>query len=183
MKRFHSFLFGAGLLLTACSGASPEPDVQSVVSSATLGDEGCSGSIPAGAGSCVAVADGGTGPCGGLCRNTTIQIQFTAGSRATPAHVEIAGVELLDSAGTQVESLSASNPTVWDAATSTYQPWDQTVPPSSEVKSSYTVSSPSWSTLGNSYSATYRLRITVRIDGTTVVLQSEALNREPPVAT
>jgi hypothetical protein len=201
MKRFHSLLLGAGLFLTACSGAMVDPsqpgpdsgvtspdsglDVQSVLSSATLGDEGCSGPTPArSGGSCIAIADAGTGPCGGLCRNSTIQIQFTAGARATPAHVEIADVELLDSTGgTVLQSLAASSPQAWDATTSTYQPWDQTVMPSSEVKSSYTISSPSWSTFGNSYPAPYRLRVTVRIDGTTVVLQSEAQYREPIVAT
>jgi hypothetical protein len=195
--------FAGAFVLAACSGAvadKPPPtqdggvvsadsglDVQAAISSATLGDEGCTGSTMArSGGACIAPASDaavGTGPCGGPCRPSTIQIQFTAGVGSAPAHVEVAGVRLLDSSGALLQPLAASSPQAWDAATGAYSAWDQTISPSSQIKASYTLSPPSWSTLGQSYSATYRLEITLRIDGTPLVLQSGPLNREPIVAT
>jgi hypothetical protein len=163
-------------------------EVQAAISSATLGDEGCasaSGSS-ASAGACVAPASDAamrTGPCDSACRPSTIQIQFIAGAGKTSARVEVADVRLLDAAGATLERLSASDPQSWDAATGSYKPWDQTVLPSSALKASFTLSSPSWSTFGQSYSATYRLEITLLIDGTPLVLQSGPLNREPLVST
>ena len=191
----------------ACSGAIAEKsppaqdggvvspssglDVHAAVASATLGDEGCAG--PAGArlsgssGICAAPmsqdASLTTVPCDVGCRPSTIQIQFTAGTGKTPARVEVADVRLIDSAGTAIQHLSASNPQVWDVATGSYQAWDQMVLPSSELAVGYTLSSPSWSTFGQSYSATYRIEVTLRIDGIALVLQSDPLSREPIVAT
>jgi hypothetical protein len=194
--------FAVVFVLAACSGAvadrppaqdggvdSPSSglDVQAAISSATLGDQGCTGSTMArSGGACIAPqtdAAVGPGPCGGPCRPSTIQIQFTAGVGSAPAHIEVADVRLLDSAGAMLQQLSASAPQVWDVTAGAYSAWDQTVSPSSQLKTSYTLSPPSWSSFGQSYSATYRLEITLRIDGTPLVLQSGPLNREPLVAT
>jgi hypothetical protein len=203
MHHGSRILLAFGFILAACSGGvvdqappgqqgkvvSPNsgPDVTAAIASAALGDQGCPGSnLAPVAGSCaIRAADAavGPGPCGGPCRPSTIQIQFTAATGSTAAHIEVGDVLLLDSTGATLENLAPSNPQEWDAASGTYTAWDQTVSPSSELTASYTLSSPSWSTLGNSYSATYLLRITLRIDGMTLVLQSSPLNREPLVAT
>jgi hypothetical protein len=48
---------------------------------------------------------------------------------------------------------------------------------------SYALSSPPWSSIGSSFTAKYKLDITLTIDGATLVLESDILNREPVVAT
>jgi hypothetical protein len=63
--------------------------------------------------------------------------------------------------------------------------WDETVRAGTEVKSSYTLSPPSWSSIapGGSYERAYKVQIVIEIDGNTATLESAPLERDPPVST
>jgi hypothetical protein len=109
---------------------------------------------------------------------------FTSSEGSAPAKIEILGVTLHDASdGAELDQLDVSNPQKWDPSGG-YAAWDQTITPKTELKASYNLSSPSWSTIGDqSFSRKFRLRVTVKVDGSTVVLQSAVLSREPAVAT
>lgn len=170
--------------LTSANGLS----VDATIASVTLGDEcgGGSGAPAQGdvAGRC-ASDESGFGPsgCGG-CQQSNVQLSFTSGEGTAPAKIEILSVTLHDAAdGSELDQLETSNPQKWNSSGG-YSAWDQTIAPKTELKASYTLSSPAWSTMSDqSYSRKFRLRVTVKIDGTQVVLQSTTLSREPAVAT
>lgn len=169
--------------LTSTNGLT----VDATISAATLGDECASSGAPAQgdvAGKC-APSESGFAPtgCGG-CQQSNVQISFTSSDGSAAAKIEILAVTLHDANdGSEVDSLDASNPQKWNASGG-YTAWDQTIAPKSELKASYTLSSPAWSTMSDtSYSRKFRLRVTVKVDGTQVVLQSAILSREPAVAT
>jgi hypothetical protein len=164
--------------LTSANGLS----VEATISAATLGEE-CGGSgAPSSdfAGRCASES----GDCGSYCQQSNVQLSFTSGDGSTPAKIEILGVTLHDAGdGSELDQLEVSNPQRW-AASGGYSAWDQTIAPKTELKASYTLSSPAWSTMSDqSYSRKFRLRVVVKIDGTQVVLQSAILSREPAVAT
>jgi len=160
-------------------------NVSATISAATLGDDCGAASKPSGgfaAGDCNPEAKGG---CGSICRASNVQIAFNASEGSGAAKIEILKVALVSAKdGSEVTELKPSAPQAW--STDGYKSWDQTITPKSELKASYTLSSPSWSTLDSAYqnySAKFRLHVTVSIDGTTVVLQSQELSREPQAVT
>lgn len=158
-------------------------EVTATIVSATLGDE-CGGGAGEGkfAPSDCAPTDGGQ--CGSICRESNVQLSFKTGA-GSAAKVEITSVTLHDSkTGAKVDTLQASSPQSWNG--SGYAAWDETLAPSSEIKASYDLTAPKWSAMGtgaNLYSATYRLRVALKIDGVAVLLESAELSREPAVAT
>lgn len=170
--------------LTSANGLS----VEATIASVTLGDEcGSSGAPAQGdvAGRC-ASDESGFAPsgCGGGCQQSNVQISFTSSDGSGAAKIEIVSVTLHDAGdGSELDQLETSNPQRWSTSGG-YSAWDQTIAPKTELKASYTLSSPAWSTMSDqSYSRKFRLRVTVKIDGTQVVLQSAILSREPAVAT
>lgn len=170
--------------------------VQATISAATLGDAcgGGGGSSPPQGGiasDCAEQklapgADGGAGSpttCGGSysgCQQSNLQLNFTTGAGSKKATVEMVSVVLLDDSG-QIDSLTSSLPQSWDG--SKYATWDQTISPSSQLKASYNLTAPAWSRIGTSYGKNYKVRVTLRVDGANLVLESAALHREPQVAT
>ena len=181
--------------------------VTATISAVTLGDECAAAAGTSLAGDCAPStppssvdggADGGgsakgvPGGCGGTsyCQQSNVQIAFTAGTGTQGAKVEIVTVTLLDSAtGNVVDTLKASHPQAWSG--NAYATWDQTIKPAGELKASYDLSAPKWSTLSgtsdsrttSSYATKYKLHVTLRIDGVEITLESTDLSREPPVAT
>jgi hypothetical protein len=170
--------------LTSTNGLS----VDATIAAATLGDECAANAAPAQgdvAGKCAADESGfAPSGCGGYCQQSNVQISFTASDGSAPAKIEILAVTLHDATdGTEVDQLETSNPQKWSTSGG-YSAWDQSIAPKTELKASYTLSSPAWSTMSDtSYSRKFRLRVTVKVDGSTVVLQSAELSREPAVAT
>jgi hypothetical protein len=168
-------------------------DVKVAFAAASLGDEGCGGGTSGGfAASCAAPAEGtgqkqagdsARGGCGG-CRATNIQLSFTTSASGGAAKVSVVSVSLIDAASnSEVAALTANGSQTWDATAGQYRAWDGTLTPSAEVKASYTLTSPEWSKLDPSYTKQYKLVITLNVDGTTLLIESEELNREPAVAT
>lgn len=171
--------------LTAPDGMT----VDATIASATLGDEcggGGSGFAAPSQDCAPASADAGAGGCGAICRPSSVQLSFKATGGTKPAKVEILSVKLhTDADGKYVDELSASAPTVWNDG---YAAWDETISPGADLKASYTLSAPKWSTYGGAdarmASTQYHLLVTVRIDGGgVIVLKSAAIAREPEVVT
>lgn len=161
---------------------STKLEVTGSIISATLGDDcGASGAKLAPSGDCAPGVDG-TG-CGFACQQSNMQLSFKTGT-GQAAKVTISSVALLDAkTGAEVDELLAREPQIWNGTT--YADWDQTLAPATEHRVSYDLSAPKWGTgdVGAKYSSQYRIKVTLEIDGVEVVLESEALNREPNVAT
>jgi|GEM_PF-988783 len=174
--------------------------VTATISAVTLGDE-CAASAGIAA-DCAptqatdAGAEGGAsgkaapGGCGGpsYCQQSNVQIAFNAGTGTQNAKVEVVSVTLLDAAsGKIVDTLKASHPQAWSG--NGYASWDESIKPAGELKASYDLSAPAWSTLSasdsrvSSYGTKYKLHVTLRIDGVEITLESTDLSREPAVAT
>jgi hypothetical protein len=175
--------------LTAPSGLT----VTATITAVTLGDDCGSGAPAAGfAGDCAPAEDesgraaGGCGG-GGWCQQSNVQLAFNAAAGTTGATITVLQVTLHDATdGSQVDALEASNPRAWDG--STYAPWTGAIAPSSDVKATFDLSAPSWSTMASgdewsTYSQKFRLRVTLQIDGATMTIESNVLDREPAVAT
>jgi len=114
-----------------------------------------------------------------------VQLAFLAEASDSSASVEVVSVTLVDATtGSVVDTLEASGPQVWDG--NGYTPWNQRVTAGGDLKASYQLTAPAWSTIdqgekggrSSSYSRAFKLRITLRIDGVDVLMQSLSLNRE-----
>src|SRR5260370_26659658 len=187
----------------ACAGAH-DPGVQATqeagvtapsglpvsvaLASAHLGAEGCTHDESGGLTlrSCAVALDAGTrgsGPCGGPCEFSSVVLAFSSGNGTSAAHIQITKAAMLDGAtGQELQALSAYAPVVWSGTQ--YVARDETVAPSSHINTSYTLSPPSWSTLGPSYtySHQYNLRITILVDGKPLTLESPPLTRPAPLS-
>jgi hypothetical protein len=163
--------------------------VSVALASAHLGAEGCTHDESGGLKirSCAVSLDAGapgTGPCGGPCELSSVVLAFSSGSGTAGAHIQVTKVAMLDGAtGQELQALSAYTPVAWSGTQ--YVAWDETVAPSSQINTSYTLSPPSWSTLGPSYtySHQYNLQITILVDGKAVTLESPPLTRPAPLST
>jgi hypothetical protein len=113
-----------------------------------------------------------------------VQLAFLAEAASNSAAVEVVSVSLVDATtGDVVDTLKATAPQVWIG--NGYTPWDQRVTPGGDLKASYQLSAPSWSTIDQSdtklkstYSRTFKLLVTLRIDGVDVLMKSADLHRE-----
>lgn len=156
-------------------------EVTATIIAATLGDECGGNSGGFAAGDCADTES--KGGCG-ICRESNVQLSFKTGA-GTAAKIEITSVTLYDAKGTQLDTLDASTPQSWNGTA--YVAWDQSLAPSSNVKASYQLSAPSWSTIDkagtSSYSQKFRIRVALKIDGVPVILESTELSREAMVAT
>jgi hypothetical protein len=197
-----------GVVLVACTAgvastsSSAVPQQQAEVTSpsglhvsasivaATLGEECATGGGLV-ASDCAAPPQGSQkaapGGCGGsYCQQSNVQISFNAGAGNQGARIEIVRVDLVDTAGSIVDTLTPSKPQSWSG--NGYSAWDQLLKPAGDTKTSYDLTAPKWSTMNgarttNAYSTQYKLHVTLRIDGVEVMLESTTLNREPAVAT
>jgi len=127
------------------------------------------------------------------CDQARVQLLLRSAAGNQPARIEIASVKLLDDKdGRELAELIARNPQQWAAATSTYQPWDSTIAPSQELKTSFDLSAPDWDAIGggsrwNTQSMSFRLVVTLRVDGkdkqTQLTVRSPFIVREPMMRT
>jgi hypothetical protein len=123
--------------------------------------------------------------------SSNVQMAFFASDATAPAPISISKVLLLDAkTGQTVDTLEASAPSVWNGRS--YEKWNESVTPGGDLRASYQLTTPDWSTIDadakrttniSSYSTPYKLRVTLRIDGVEVTIESGELQREPEVAT
>jgi len=163
--------------------------VSASIAAASLGEE-CGSSAARGAPS---QGDCAVGGCTSYCQQSNVQIAFNAGAGQNAAAIRILKVELVDSvSGNVVDTLTASKPQVWNG--SIYSAWDQNVTPGGDLKASYDLTAPKWSTIDSStsgssakgtsaWSKSYKLHVTLSIDGVEIILESTDLNRQPVAVT
>jgi hypothetical protein len=118
-----------------------------------------------------------------------VQLAFLADAATDSASVEIVSVTLVDATtGSVVDTLESSTPQVWNGGG--YTTWNQRVTPGGDLKASYHLTAPDWSKIDQgaptgktAYSRSFKLRVTLRIDGIDVPLESTELHREPQMQT
>jgi hypothetical protein len=123
------------------------------------------------------------------CDQTTMQLKITTPAGFKAGTVKIKKVELLDTEGKVLQTLSSRNPRAWKNTTS-YLPWDEKVGPSQGVHSMYDLSSPDWSKLTgsrwNAHTKTFQVRVVVEIGGANKTVTKSAITPArlpPPVPT
>lgn len=186
------------LVLSACSATvtpGPTPPalvVEASVSSVNLAQD-CPSRAPAepgsGAARCAAPADGGAGlrdsACGSLCRQSAMQLQLRATGEGA-ASISIARVRLLDArTGAFLQDLSARAPQVW-VDPNGYAAWDGEIDAGQTLRTSHALSVPNWYAITparEQYSRTYRVEVTLHVDGVARTILSAELMREPEVVT
>jgi hypothetical protein len=187
-----AFGVAAAITAIACGGSSqpvPAPEqkadvtgpdsglrVTADIASVTLGEE-CTPEVKA--------AECPGGFCSGYCESN-LQLAFLAAAGGKGAAIEIVKAELLDgSSGEVVDTLAASRPRIWNGTA--FVAWDQDVTPGGDLKASYEMTAPAWSKIEgpqpegtSSLLRTFKLRLTLHLDGVEVVLQSSSLVRQGP---
>ena len=180
--RLSVILSIVALATSACGGASePVPPPSEGTNPGTTGPETTPTENDQKVRAKIAAASLGSGGFGGS-GSANVQLAFVSEATA-PATVAVVKVVLVDQRnGNAVETLTASSPSVWNG--STYVSWNEKVTPGGDLRASYDLTTPNWSAMGSgSYSITYRLRVTLSIDGAEVTIESDNLQREPEVAT
>lgn len=158
--------FAAPAPTNASAGPLPQPSVIASISSGSLGDE-----------------------CTSCESNMQIAFDARTSTGMKAATIEVVSVTLLESAtGNLVDTLAVSNARVWNGGA--YVPWDRSVKPGGDLKASYDLTAPVWSKIDGSeagrygsapsYSKSFKLRVTLRVDGLEMILESTDLDRQSP---
>lgn len=178
-RSFLSCLAALALPLSGCVAAhSPSRlwDVESELSSVTLSDD-CGGT------GLVAPDCAAEDSFCGFCRQSGLQLHFTAVHVDETLPVEIVSVELLEEGGLFISNLTPRDPrTFGDEG---YETWDETIAPGEELHVTYDTTAPDWSIAeGERGRATrYRVRVVVRIDGIERTLELAPVTREAEIVT
>lgn len=118
------------------------------------------------------------------CLQSTLQVAFVS-KDSRELRVSLNKLRLLSKDGVSLGTITARSPTLWQD--NRYQPWDQALAPSTEVKASYKLSVPDWSkvqtTLGMStHAATYIVEADIVVGDTTQTVRSAQFARQKPQA-
>jgi hypothetical protein len=95
------------------------------------------------------------------CEQTSMQLAIIATGAAT---IQIKSVELLDESGASIGMLTATKPTMWSAANSAYEPWDEKVT-TGTVNVSYVLGQPAWGNVKDRWNKTFTLKTVVSVGG------------------
>ncbi len=200
------FLFLVAVASCATSEAKTADDLSVVLASVTLADQ-CpvttpppppppppptkfakppvttqSEQSPAPGGAAVARAKCAKGSnCGGPrrhCEQTSMQLTLSPTSGFKGSWVEIKRVELLDTKGKVVQTLTASVPMKWSTAAGAYTAWDQKLG-TDVVRATYNLTSPDWNKLTNGRinapGHTFQLRVVVSVGGSDRTVEKTAI--------
>lgn len=123
--------------------------------------------------------------CGSLCRQSSMQIQLRATGDGVAA-VRVARVRLLDArTGAFLQDLTARSPQAWRDPGG-YVAWDGNITAPQTLRTSFALTAPDWYSITparEQYSRTYRVEVTLEVDGVARVIVSSELMREPEVVT
>jgi hypothetical protein len=96
------------------------------------------------------------------CEQTSMQLAIIAGDAS---NIQVKSVELFDDKGKSLGTLTASKPTRWSDASSTYEPWDEAVAAGSTTSVSYVLTQPKWDHIGDRWNKTYTLKTVLSVGG------------------
>lgn len=178
-------------VLGACSAsvspsATPENlTLDASVSSVNLAQDCPSQGAAQGAARCASSDAGLFDGCGSLCRQSSMQIQLRATGDGIAA-VRVARVRLLDArTGAFLQDLTARSPQAWRDPGG-YVAWDGDITAPQTLRTSFALTAPDWYSITPSreqYSRSYRVEVTLEVDGVARVIVSPELMREPEVVT
>lgn len=166
--------------------------LEASISSASLASDCGSAERPGLIGDCAPPPEDCEGEacyCGLPCQQSNMQLSLKIDGIRGGTTVEVVKVELFpttDDLPGPLDTLSAYEPKVWDGET--YSAWDEQLAPGTETKVSYNLTAPDWEQIGGgepwqTYSMTFSLRVTLKINGEAVTLNSDEIMREPEIVT
>jgi hypothetical protein len=102
---------------------------------------------------------------GSRCEQTSMQLSLKATAAAKPTTIKVKKVELLDDKGKLLETLTAKQPSKWDAKK--YVAWNESIAAGETLQTTYTLNSPNWNKLTNgrrmAHTKKFQLRVTVAV--------------------
>ncbi len=106
------------------------------------------------------------------CDQTSMQLSVKASAGGGATRITVKKVELFDSKGVKIGTLTASSPTVWtkDGA---YKPWGQKISPGQALSVSYVLSQPAWAPVADRRTRMYLLKAVVTVGGDDQVVKRE----------
>jgi hypothetical protein len=139
--------------------------------------------------SCAAIdpdagAPRGTGLCGGPCDYSHVNLTLTASGSGTATTFHVLGGAILDgNTNAVLQQITANTPLSWDGMQ--YATWDETIAAGATLKVQYTLTPPQWSTIDPQfmYQRPYKVQLQLGVDGATLTIVSDVINRDPPVST
>lgn len=99
------------------------------------------------------------------CEQTSMQLAVRSGAEAPSAAIKIKSVELYDDAGKLVGTLHSRGPSVWTAASGTYQTWDQKSAPGADLNVRYVLTAPDWTKVSSRWNRSYTVKAVITVGG------------------
>lgn len=106
------------------------------------------------------------------CDQTAVQLSVRSVAGVAPAAIQMKRVELLDRNGKLLEVLSARSPRRW--GTDQFVDWDERSVPGKTLAVGYRVKAPDWSKIPNPNQRSFKLRVTVGVDGSEQTFEATA---------
>lgn len=106
------------------------------------------------------------------CEQTSMQLAIVA---AADTNVRIKTVEVFDEGGKSLGTLTASKPTRWGDASSSYEAWDEKVAAGQTTRASYVLSQPGFVNHGDSHDRTYTVKVVASVGGVDQPLQTTVM--------
>lgn len=106
------------------------------------------------------------------CEQTAMQLAIAA---KDAADVRITSVEVFDEKGALLGTLTASKPTRWAVASSTYEAWNEKVAAGELANVSYVLSQPEFVNRWDSHDRTYTVKVVASVGGVAQPLQTSVM--------
>lgn len=110
------------------------------------------------------------------CEQTSMQLAITT---AAAARIQVKSVELFNSAGKSLGTLTSSKPTRWSVDKGMYETWNETAPAGSQINVSYALQRPDWARIGDRWNQTYTLKAVITIGGVDRSVQKQVTIEAP----
>jgi len=107
------------------------------------------------------------------CEQSSMQLSVKSAASGAPATLTVKKVELFDDQGTMIGELTPRDPGVWAVDGTSYNAWDQTVAPGTELSVSYALSQPPWGTVSSRWNRTYVLKAVITVGGNDQAVQHD----------
>jgi hypothetical protein len=110
-----------------------------------------------------------------------MQLSIFSPQGAARAELRVRKVELFEEKdGKLVGLLVPRSPVIWSVTSNSYQPWDQTIPPSETLWVSYALSAPNWGAIPNRWGKAFVLKAILTVGDVERTVQ-RAVQVEAPV--
>ncbi len=108
------------------------------------------------------------------CDQTSMQLSVKASADGDATRITVKVVELFDTKGVKIGTLTASSPTVWTKG-GTYKKWTQTIAPGQQLSVSYVLSQPPWAPVAKRRARMYVLKAVITVGGNDQVVKREVM--------